>query len=92
MTKIAEFANSVDLDEVAHSEVAQNELPHLDIHCCPLLFEFSICTSLDLNFFKKFADVSFVIYFLVVKELRQYKTISYQCQCNISISVWRTSL
>ena len=29
-TKIAEFANSVDLDEVAH-----NEPPHLDLHCLP---------------------------------------------------------
>ena len=28
LTKIAEFANSVDLDEVAH-----NEPPHLDLHC-----------------------------------------------------------
>ena len=27
-TKIAEFANSVDLDEVAHDEP-----PHLDLHC-----------------------------------------------------------
>ena len=27
-TKIAEFANNVDLDEVAH-----NEPPHLDLHC-----------------------------------------------------------
>ena len=27
---MAEFANSVDLDEVA-----QNEPPHLDIHCLP---------------------------------------------------------
>ena len=27
-TKIAEFANSVDLDEVA-----QNEPPHLDLYC-----------------------------------------------------------
>ena len=26
--KIAEYANSVDLDEVAH-----NEPPHLDLHC-----------------------------------------------------------
>ena len=30
VTKIAEFANSVDLDEVAH-----NEPPHLDLHCLP---------------------------------------------------------
>ena len=29
-TKIADFANSVDLDEVAH-----NEPPHLDLHCLP---------------------------------------------------------
>ena len=29
-TKIAEFANSVDLDEVAH-----NESPHLDLQCLP---------------------------------------------------------
>ena len=29
-TKIAEFANSMDLDEVA-----QNEPPHLDLHCLP---------------------------------------------------------
>ena len=29
-TKIAEFANSVDLDEVAHDEP-----PHLDLHCLP---------------------------------------------------------
>ena len=30
VTKIAEFANSVDLDEVAH-----HEPPHLDRHCLP---------------------------------------------------------
>ena len=29
-TQIAEFANSVDLDEVAHYEP-----PHLDLHCLP---------------------------------------------------------
>ena len=29
-TKIVEFANRVDLDEVAH-----NEPPHLDLHCSP---------------------------------------------------------
>ena len=29
-TKIAEFANSVVLDEVAH-----HEPPHLDLHCSP---------------------------------------------------------
>ena len=28
--QIAEFANSIDLDEVAHYE-----LPHLDLHCLP---------------------------------------------------------
>ena len=35
-TKIAEFANVVDLEETA-----QNELPHLDLPCLPLVFEFS---------------------------------------------------
>ena len=29
-TKIAKFANRVDLDEVAHDEP-----PHLDLHCLP---------------------------------------------------------
>ena len=29
-TKVAEFANSVGLEEVAH-----NEPPHLDLHCLP---------------------------------------------------------
>ena len=29
-TKIAEFANSIDLDEVAHYEP-----PHQDLHCLP---------------------------------------------------------
>ena len=36
-TKLAEFPNSVDLNEVAH-----HEPPHLDLHFCPLVFEFSI--------------------------------------------------
>ena len=30
---MAEFANSVDLDEVAH-----HEPPHLDLHCLPSTF------------------------------------------------------
>ena len=30
VTKIAEFANSIGLDEVAH-----NEPPHLDLQCLP---------------------------------------------------------
>ena len=29
-TKTAEFANSIDVDEVAH-----HEPPHLDLHCLP---------------------------------------------------------
>ena len=38
-TKISEYANSVDLDEVAH-----NEPPNLDLHCNvrSLVFEFSV--------------------------------------------------
>ena len=34
--KIAEFANSIDPDQVAHVS------PHLDLHFCPLAFEFPI--------------------------------------------------
>ena len=47
MTKIAEFANSVDLDVVAHDEP-----PHLDLRCLPCslwIFKFSICYSLELH-------------------------------------------
>ena len=33
---MAEFANSVDLDEVAH-----HKPPHPDLHCLPLVFECS---------------------------------------------------
>ena len=41
-TKIADFANSVDLDEVAH-----NEPPHLDFHCLPSrLFKRGSCQLL----------------------------------------------
>ena len=43
--KKADFAKSVALDEVAH-----NEPPHLDLHCFPLVFEFSISYSLELTF------------------------------------------
>ena len=36
-TLIVDFANNIDLDEVA-----QNEPPHLDLPCCPPVFEISI--------------------------------------------------
>ena len=62
--KIAEFANSVDLDEVAHIEP-----PHLDLHCLPSL-KFLIRYSLDLTFFFiKFADRNFVVCCFALKEL-----------------------
>ena len=44
--KIAEFANSADLDEVAH-----NDLPHLDLYCLPASLLILNC-SLDLTFFE----------------------------------------
>ena len=53
-TKLADLANSVDLDEVAH-----NEPPHLDLHCLPLVFELSILYSLDLTFFLKISRRKF---------------------------------
>ena len=40
-------ANSVNHDEVAH-----NEPPHLDLHCLPSNFEFSMWYSLDSTFFE----------------------------------------
>ena len=44
-TKIAEFANSVDLDEVAH------EPPHLDLHCLPFSRLILDMIQLGLNIF-----------------------------------------
>ena len=41
---------------------------------CPVVFEFSIYFSLDLIFLKKFADLNFVVCFLVVKELKSMDT------------------
>ena len=64
MTKIAEFANSVDLDEVAH-----NEPPHLDVHCLPSSLWILDMIYFGLNIFWKIADENFVVCFLVVKEL-----------------------
>ena len=66
VTKIAEFANSVDLDEVAH-----NEPPHLDLHCLPSSLWILNMMQLGLNIFWKFADENFVVCFSVVKELNR---------------------
>ena len=60
-----EFENNVDLDEVA-----QNEPPHLDIHCLPSSLWILNMIYLGLKMFWKFADENFVVCFLVVKELR----------------------
>ena len=38
--KIAEFANSVDLDEVVHDEP-----PHLDLYCLPYNFVYNFGLS-----------------------------------------------
>ena len=59
-----EFENNVDLDEVA-----QNEPPHLDIHCLPSSIWILNMIHLGLEIFWKFADENFVVYFLVDKEL-----------------------
>ena len=63
-TKIAEFANSVGLDEVAH-----NEPLYLDSHCLPSCLWILNMIKLELNSFWKFADENFVVCFLVVEEL-----------------------
>ena len=44
--KIAEIANCVDLDEVAH-----NKPPHLDLHCLPSSFSILNMILLGLNIF-----------------------------------------
>ena len=62
---MAEFANSVDLDEVAH-----NEQPHQDLHCLSSFFIF----FLILTIFEKFAHENFV----VVKELNYPSTEMYK--------------
>ena len=43
--KMVKFTNSVEPDEVAH-----HEPPHLNLHICPPVFEFSILYNLE-NFF-----------------------------------------
>ena len=44
----AEFANSVDLDEVAH-----NEPPHLELHCLPSCLRILNMIQLGLDIFLK---------------------------------------
>ena len=61
---MAELANSVDLDEMA-----QNEPPHLDLHCLLSSLWILNMILLGLTIFWKFADENFVNCFLVVKEL-----------------------
>ena len=76
--KIAEFANSVDLGEVAH-----NEPPHLHLHCLPsLVFEFSNDISWTYIFFLKVGSWSLngiiilLILFSKLSESTFYKKIS----------------
>ena len=61
-TKISEFANNVDLDEVAH-----NEPPHPGLHCLHSSLRIPNMIQSGL-FFRKFADVNFVVCCLAVKE------------------------
>ena len=62
--KIAEFANSVDLDGVA-----QDEPPHLDLRL--IVFEYSIRHSLDIAFLKicsvDLDEVAHRVYLLVLE-------------------------
>ena len=55
ITKIAEFANTVDSDAKAH-----NELSHLDRQCLPSCYSIFIITF----FFLNFADVILLCVFL----------------------------
>ena len=66
VTKIAEFANSLDLDEVAHDEP-----PHLHLHCLPSSLCILNMIQRGLNFFfLKICRRKYVVCFLVIKELR----------------------
>ena len=58
---MAELANSIDL-----AEVAQDEPPHLDLHCLPSSLCILNMIKLGLDIFLKFADENFVVCFLVV--------------------------
>ena len=55
---VADFANSVDPDEVAH-----NEPPQLDLNCSPSSLEFERRNSLDhfSLFYLNFASVKIII-------------------------------
>ena len=56
-TKTIEFANSVDLDEVAHND----EPPHIDLHCLHSSLLILNVKTFIFSSFRKFADDNFVI-------------------------------
>ena len=79
--QIAEFANIVYLDEVAH-----NEPPHLDLHCLPSGLWILNIMWLGFDSFWKFADENFVVCFLVVKELKLKLTSCRGCANEIPVN------
>ena len=65
-TTKAEFANTVDPDEIAH-----NEQSHLDLQCLPsspLIFNI---IQFELKCFGNFTDISLLSAFLAFYDLRQ---------------------
>ena len=58
-TKIVEFANNVDPDEVAH-----NEPPYIGLHCLPTCLSRLSTMWLGQNFSLKFRRLRFVVCFI----------------------------
>ena len=59
--KIVECGNRLDPDEAAH-----NELPHFDLHCCPLFLNSKYDILWMKLFFLNFAEVSFAVCFCLI--------------------------
>ena len=65
-TTIADFANTVDTNEIAH-----NEPSHLDLQCLPTSLSFFNIIQFILKVFQNFADVILLSAFLALYELMQ---------------------
>ena len=60
--KTTEFTNSIDPDEVAHTEP-----PHQDLHCLSSSLLILNMIQLDKTIIEIFADVNFIVCFLALK-------------------------
>ena len=81
--KIAEFAYSVDPDEVAH-----NEPSHMDLYCLPSPLWILNMISLETFFYKKIAGVNFVCLFGSLR----VKVAEWKSAFEGPISLWQLKL